>query len=307
MNTAMSHGMLDESALKFRLPQYRELVTRYDVEYRALSFLMSPTPRPSFTPGLLRDIDAFQTTVRGAVQQQLERGDEPSVKYLIFGSAVPGTFNLGGDLEFFLHSIRAADRKTLTDYAHLSIRVLYANLINLSLPVTTIGLLAGTTLGAGFEAALSCDLIIAERDVEIGFPEVVFNMFPGMGAYSFLARRLAPVMVERMIMSGRIYKAEELYEMGVIDYLADSGGAQEELQRFLRKADRAAVTRNALLRMRERIHPITHQELIDIADLWVSSAMSLPDKDLRMMERLVRAQYRRSAPLEQGAQRSTAG
>ncbi len=307
MNTVMSYAMSSESSLQFRLPDYRELVTRYDAEYRALSFLMSPRPRPSFTSGLLRDIDAFQTTVRAGVQQQLDSGDEPSVKYLIFGSDVPETFNLGGDLEFFLRAIRTRDRTTLTDYAHLSIKVLYANLVNLSLPITTIALLEGATLGAGFEAALSCDIIIAEREVEIGFPEVVFNMFPGMGAYSFLARRLSPVMVERMIMSGRIYKAEELYEMGAIDYLADGGAGAEELQRFLRRADRTAVTRNAVLRMRERTHPITYQELVDIADLWVSSALSLPDKDLRMMERLVRAQSRRLAPVELGAQRSSVG
>jgi DSF synthase len=296
MSTVMKSDAVPQATHIAWVRTYQELRTHYDPEYGALSFLMNPAPRPCFTPSLLRDIERFQDTVRSAVQRELNGTSEPSVKYLVLGSAVPGIFNLGGDLDFFVRTIRARDRATLTQYAQLSIKVLYDNLRNLSLPITTIALLEGTTLGAGFEAALSCDIIIADKNAEIGFPEVVFNMFPGMGAYSFLARRISPVMVERMIMSGRLYSAEELYEMGVIDILADGRTAQEELQHFLRKADKTRTTRTALLRMRERIHPITYEELLDIANLWVESALSLPDKDLRMMERLVRAQNRRTLP-----------
>jgi DSF synthase len=272
-----------------------QLTTSYDPQQRVLTYLMQPHPRPSFTPDLLRDIERFQQEVRERVSGELRQGLESSVRYLVHASAVPGVFNLGGDLSFFLRTIRAQDRQTLTEYAHLSIRVLHANLVNLGLPVTTVALLEGTTLGAAFEAALSSDVIIAERSVQIGFPEVVFNMFPGMGAYSFLARRLSPAMVEQMIMSGKLYTAQELHSLGVIDVLAEDGQGKRQLQDFIQKDERTRVTRKALLRMRERVHPITFEELIDIADIWVDSALSLPEKDLRMMERLVKAQDRRMA------------
>jgi len=282
-------------------PTYGQLLTSYDTEYRVLTYSMNPAPRPSFTPSLLRDLDRFQQDVRERLSGDVFEGHEPSVRYLVHASTVPGVFNLGGDLEFFLRTIRARDRQTLTEYAHLSIRVLYANLVNLSLPITTIALLEGTTLGAGFEAALSSDVIIAERSVQIGFPEVVFNMFPGMGAYSFLARRISPAMVEQMITSGKLYTAEELHRIGVIDILAEDGAGRRQLQDFLRKDERSRVTRTALLRMRERVHPITLEELMDISDLWVESAMNLPEKDLRMMERLVKAQDRRMSPSPEAA------
>jgi DSF synthase len=118
-------------------------------------------------------------------------------------------------------------------------------------------------------------------------------MFPGMGAYSFLARRVSPAMVEQMIMSGKLYTAEELHALGVIDILAEDGAGHRQLADFIGKDARTRNTRTALLRMRERVHPITFEELIDISNLWVDSALGLPEKDLRMMERLVKAQDRR--------------
>ncbi|MDZ7751103.1 MAG: crotonase/enoyl-CoA hydratase family protein [Gammaproteobacteria bacterium] len=273
--------------------QFDELTTHHDVERRIVEFSMTPRGRPSFTPALLRDLNAFQTALAVAVTEAMDHGEDAPVDYLVHTSSVPEVFNLGGDLQFFLRCIGAADEQTLRHYAHLSIDVLHTNLVNLHLPVTTVALIEGTALGAAFEAALSSDVIIAERHAQIGFPEVVFNMFPGMGAYSFLSRRLAPALVERMIMSGRMYHAEELHEMGVIDHLAEPGEGREALRRFIHNDRRTATTRRALLKMRERVHPITKQELLDIADLWVESALSLTDKDQRMMARLVKAQEKR--------------
>ena len=48
----------------------------------------------------------------------------------------------------------------------------------------------GECLGGGFEAALSSDVIVAEKSARFGFPEILFNLFPGMGAYSFLERKI---------------------------------------------------------------------------------------------------------------------
>lgn len=270
-----------------------QVATEYDSEFKILNVHMNPAPRPCFSPSLLRDIRTYQQIVRGAIERDIEQSGESAIQYVVHLSDEPGIFNLGGDLEFFLKCIRGNDRKTLTDYARLSIDVLYNTLVNYRQPVTTISILEGTTLGAAFEAVLSCDYIIAERGVQVGFPEVVFNMIPGMGAYSFLARRISPAMVERMILSGRMYTSEELYDMGVIDYLAEPGQGRLELPQFIRRHQKTRVTHGALLKMRERVFPIHREELDDIAMLWVDSAFSLEDKDLRMMERLIKAQNRR--------------
>ncbi|MEJ2590214.1 MAG: crotonase/enoyl-CoA hydratase family protein [Candidatus Thiodiazotropha sp.] len=268
---------------------YDTLNIRYADHIKALYFAMEPGKIPCFSHQLLKDIDKFQTRT----SEHLSRNYNPEnpIDYLIFTSDVPGIFNLGGDLEFFVSTIKRGDRALLSQYARLSIDVLYSNYTNLKHNnITTISLINGTALGAGFEAALSSDYIIAEAGSEFKFPEVVFNMFPGMGSYSFLARRIPAAIVERMIINAEGFTAEQLYEMGVVDMVADKGQLDEALATFIRRHRKSHITRKAVLQMRNRIFPLDKQELYDIADYWVDSAFSLSDRDINAMSRLVRAQ-----------------
>ncbi len=75
----------------------------------------------------------------------------------------------------------------------------------LDLPILTIGLVEGTALGGGFEALLSFDYIVAERGASFGLPEVMFGLFPGMGAHAFLSRKLGAAMADRLIVSNQTY------------------------------------------------------------------------------------------------------
>ncbi len=272
---------------------YDNLVCEYDPANKVMQFNMNTQPRPNFTPALMRDIRSFQESVIQVCEQHQEQGEASPFKFLVLGSAIPGVYSLGGDLGFFLDCIRGNKRQVLENYASLCIDVLYDNYVNLGQDLRTVALIEGDALGAAFEAALSCDVIIAEKGVKIGFPEVVFNMFPGMGAYSFLSRRIAPALVERMINTGKMYTSDELYEMGVIDVLTEPGEAKVALRQFVRKHDRSAMTRNAVLAMREEVFPLTRDELDRIVGLWVDSAMALPERDQRMMERLVKAQSKK--------------
>ncbi len=272
---------------------YENFVCEYDPANRVMQFNMNTYPHPSFTPALMSDFRSFQKSVKEINEAHAAEGSTPPFGFLVMASAIPGIFSLGGDLGFFLDCIRGDKRDTLEKYAFLCIDVLYDNYRNLNQNLRTVSLIEGDALGAAFEAALSCDVIIAEKGVRIGFPEVVFNMFPGMGAYSFLSRRIAPAQVERMINTGRIYTSEELFELGVIDVLAEPGEAKVALRQFVRKHGRSAMTRNAVLAMRDEVFPLTHDEMKRIVLLWVDSAMALPDRDLKMMERLVKAQAKK--------------
>ncbi|MCG7948422.1 MAG: crotonase/enoyl-CoA hydratase family protein [Candidatus Thiodiazotropha taylori] len=273
---------------------YKTLNISYQEDIKAQFFAMDPGEIPCFSHQLLRDIDSFQKRLTNQFSMN-KRAHQP-VDYLIFTSDVADVFNLGGDLAFFVDCIKNNDRETLTRYARLSIDVLYSNYSNLGIKdVTTISLVNGTALGAGFEAALSSDYIIAVEGSEFKFPEVVFNMFPGMGAYSFLSRRVAPAMVEKMIVNAEGYTAEQLYEMGIVDMIAEKDRLDEALRQFIRRHKKSSITRKAVLNMRNRVMPLEKQELNDIADHWVDSAFSLSDRDINAMSRLVRAQSRMMA------------
>lgn len=276
---------------------YDQLITEFDEQNSVMWCYANPSPRPCFTPQLLSDLLKFLNVVRTNNTANLRSGLSPSVKYLILGSYRPGVFSLGGDLELFVEAIKSRDREKLFAYMKLSIEVLYGTHINMDVPLTTIALIRGNALGAGFEGALACDYLVAEKSVQLGFPEVLFNMFPGMGAYSFLSRRISPVLVEKMILSGRIYTAEELHEIGVVDVLADDGEGVNEVDSFIKKHDKSSNTRKALLKIRNRVNPVTLKELMDIGEIWVDTAMSLTTKELKVMERLIRSQDRMAKTL----------
>lgn len=269
-----------------------DLEVTFDPGRRILWQMMAPGARPSFTPSLLHDMNLALDMVEEAFDAGYDRGDPP-IRYLVLGSKMPGIFNLGGDLPLFFRLIEGNDRDGLRQYAHACIDVQYRRAINVNAPICTIALVQGDALGGGFEAALSHDVIIAERSAKFGLPEVLFNLFPGMGAYSFLSRRIDGARAERMMLSGDIYSADQLYEMGVVDMVVDDGDGQAGVDRYIAQAERVSRARQGVLRARRVVNPVTRQELIDVTDLWVDTALTLSATDLRKMKHLIAAQDRR--------------
>ena len=183
---------------------------------------MLDATRPCLNSTLIDELFQFQLQLTSTYKEQ-EIATLWPFRHLVLASRIPGIYNLGGDLELFKRYILNGAEQKLRDYAYKGIKLVLRNINNLDLPITTIALVQGQALGGGFETALSCDVIIAERSAQLGFPEMLFNMFPGMGAYNLLARRIGPALTERIILSGESYTAEKLHEMGVIDVLAKDG------------------------------------------------------------------------------------
>ena len=75
--------------------------------------------------------------------------------------------------------------------------------------------------------------MVAERQAKFGLPEILFNLFPGMGAYSFLSRRIGTVKAEEIILGGRIYSAEEMQALGVIDLVAEEGEGERAVREYI--------------------------------------------------------------------------
>jgi DSF synthase len=265
-----------------------------DAESGTLWSFMKPEGRASFTPGLLADLGRLQSMVRSLGAAGLDMAGSP-LRFFVLGSRTPGIFNLGGDLSLFARCIRARDHDALRTYGYACVRSLHENTSGYDAGAVSIALVQGDALGGGFECALAFDMIIAERQARMGFPEILFNLFPGMGAYSYLSRRIAPVVAERMILSGRIYSAEELYALGVIDMVVETGQGEQAATDFVARQGRRHNAHSAMCKVRRRGNPVDLQELLDVVDIWVDAALNLDEADLRKMERLATAQERRSA------------
>lgn len=253
------------------------------VERVIWSFVPSTGP-VCFTCELLRDLAAMQRAVRAAYAR------DRNLRYLVSGSRIPEVYNLGGDLALFTRLIEAGDKDALHDYARSCIDVLYFNSVGLDLPLVTVTLVQGDALGGGFEAALSHDIIVAEKRARFGLPEVMFNLFPGMGAYNFLRRRLGSAAAERLILSGKTFTAEEMHAIGVVDLLAEDGQGEKVTAEHLRRHGRRFNSHHAMVQVRRRVEPVSYDELSAVTDIWVEAALRLDRTDLRKMERLRSAQ-----------------
>jgi DSF synthase len=221
-------------------------------------------------------------------------GELREVNYYVTCSRTPGMFNLGGDLALFALLIKARQREALAHYAKLCIDVQHPRSQSFFSPtLTSIALVQGDALGGGFECALASDLIVAEESAQLGFPEILFNLFPGMGAYSLLARRIGMRAAEKLILSGEILPAYKLHEMGIVDVLAPNGQGQATVRNWIATNAKRRNGMQAVFRARQLVSPITREELDGIVELWVDAAMRLGERELKMMSRLARAQSRR--------------
>lgn len=267
-----------------------QLELDFDAGLKTLFSWMKPTPRPCFNPVLLEEIQRCEAALELHQGYFYDSGRLDAVDYVVFASRVPGVFNLGGDLSMFIEAIMRKDRDLLARYAHLCVDNQYRRATGFGAQITTISLLQGKALGGGFEAALASDVIIAERSATVSFPEVLFNMFPGMGALSFLGRRIGLRKAEEIITSGRVFTAKEMQDLGVIDEVAEDGLGLATTRRFIENRQRRQNAHRAFQRAKLHFLPVQLSELKAIVDVWVDAAMHLETRDLRMMARLVRAQ-----------------
>jgi DSF synthase len=246
---------------------------------------------PCFSERLLHDMRRTQERIR----RRLAADTDPKAgaHHLVLASDAD-VFNLGGDLALFSQLIRAGNRDRLLDYATLCVEVAF-NLYELFEDrVHSIAVVQGDALGGGFEAALCCHTIIAEEGAGMGFPEALFDLFPGMGAYTFLTRRVAPAQAERMMLNARVYPVEELQEMGVVDLVVPKGEGLRAARDLVKQHQRIGNALRAMNTVRQACRPIHLDELLAVTTQWVDAAMRLNDRGLRTMERLIRAQRMRA-------------
>lgn len=264
-----------------------QIDVRWDEDLATLWAFMTPLERPNFSLAMLRDVRTWYVESK----RLFDAGQLP-IKYLVAGSRFPGVFNLGGDLELFASCIERGDLPGLVAYGHACIDVVNRTWRNGDMPVVSLALAQGDALGGGFEALLCFDIVIAERSARFGLPEMLFGLFPGMGAYSILARKLGRLTAERMILSGKVHSAEEMYDLGIVHTLVEDGEGEEAVRDYI-KASRAHHSGHVgVFQAGRRVDPLHYDELKDIVENWAASAVKIDLKDMRMMRRLASAQTR---------------
>ena len=131
---------------------------------------------------------------------------------LAIRSAKPGGFGAGADIDGFA-GLSGEDAVAMLRQGHAVLDKLAA------LPVPTVAVVHGTTLGGAFELALACDHRIGVDGVKLGFPEIQLGLHPGLGGTFRLTNLIDPVEAMQMMLTGRSAHDRRAKKLGIIDAL----------------------------------------------------------------------------------------
>jgi enoyl-CoA hydratase/carnithine racemase len=186
---------------------------------------------------------------------------------LIIYSEMKAGFCAGADLrELYRHSQELERRSAaegVRDYLERIHRVL--NTIDAS-PLTTIAAVHGVTFGGGFELALVCDLIIADKMARFCFPELRLGLIPGFGGIPRLKRDLGNAVVRDLLLTGRSFNATKVQQVGLVSQVVAEGESLRAARATA--AQLGKFNRGTAMVAKKFIKPIPHEELRKEIDIF---------------------------------------
>jgi enoyl-CoA hydratase len=186
---------------------------------------------------------------------------------LIIYSEVKAGFCAGADLRELYRRSREMDRRDaahgVRDYLERIHRVL--NTIDAS-PLTTIAAVHGVTFGGGFELALVCDLIIADKMARFCFPELRLGLIPGFGGIPRLKRDLGNAVVRDLLLTGRSFNATKVQQVGLVSQVVAEGEALRVARATA--AQLGKFDRRTAVAAKRFIKPIPYEELREEIDIF---------------------------------------
>lgn len=179
---------------------------------------------------------------------------------LIIYSELKSGFCAGADLRELYERSQAMEKSAalrgVRDFLERIHRVL--NRIDAT-PLTTIAAVHGVTFGGGFEVALVCDLIIADKMARFCFPELRLGLIPGFGGIPRLKRDLGNAVVRDLLLTGRSFNATKAQQIGLVSQVVAEGEALRAARATA--AQIGKFDRHTASAAKEFIKPIPHEDL----------------------------------------------
>ena len=179
---------------------------------------------------------------------------------LIIHSARPEGFCAGADLrelyqesQKLSHHARSAGLRDFLERIHAVMNALDAA------PLITIAAVHGVTFGGGFELALTCDLIVADKMARFCFPELRLGLIPGFGGIPRLKRDLGNGVVRDLLLTGRSINATKAQAVGLVSQVVAEGDALRVARATAAQATK--FDRETAIAAKRFIKPIPHEEL----------------------------------------------
>ncbi len=230
----------------------------WELREGAVELALDHEPCNEIGSEMLADLEQFVEAMKVAVND---------AHAVIVYSKLKQGFSAGADLRVLYKGIQglpAADRqfgvRSFLERIHAVMNAIDAS------PLTTIAAVHGVTFGGGFELALACDLIIADKLARFCFPELRLGLVPGFGGIPRLKRDLGNAVVRDLLLTGRSINAARAHSVGLVSQLSAEGEALKlarataaQIGKFDRQTSAAA---------KKFLKPIPHDELRQEIDLF---------------------------------------
>lgn len=230
----------------------------YECKDGLIELVLHRTPCNEFGSRSLDELESFTQ-----VLESLQR----TAHAVIIHSDLKCGFSAGADLrELYERSqaMQTADAvRSVRDFLERIHRVL--NVIDAA-PMPTIAAVHGVTFGGGFELALTCDLIIADKTARFAFPELRLGLVPGFGGIPRLKRDIGNAVVRDLLLTGRSFNITKAQQVGLVSQVVAEGEALRAARATA--AQLAKFDRHTAAAAKEFIKPIPHEELRREIDLF---------------------------------------
>jgi enoyl-CoA hydratase len=217
----------------------------------AIELVLHREPCNEIGSGTLEELETF-----AAAMPQLAS----EAHALIVHSTMKAGFCAGADLRELYQGSQGMSKKEAVNGVRDFLRRIHGVMNTLdAAPLTTIAAVHGVTFGGGFELALVCDIIIADRMARFCFPELRLGLIPGFGGIPRLKRDLGNAVVRDLLLTGRSFNAMKAQQIGLVSQIAAEGEALR-----LARATAAQVgkfDRRTSMAAKEFLKPIPYDEL----------------------------------------------
>jgi (methylthio)acryloyl-CoA hydratase len=151
--------------------------------------------------------------------------------------------------------------------------------------VPVVAVLHGAVVGGGLELASACHIRVAEQSTFYALPEGQRGIFVGGGASVRVPKLIGMARMTDMMMTGRIYKAEEGERIGMAQYLVEEGeGLVKGKELALKISSNAGMTNYALMHILPKIVDSPQDQGLMMESLTAAIAQNAPEAKVRLKD-----------------------
>lgn len=189
----------------------------YQVNEGVLELALYKTPCNEIGSLSLEELESFSQALREF---------ESDLHAVIIHSEVKAGFCAGADLRELYHRSQKLKKIDALRGVREFLERIHGVLNTIDgCPLTTIAAVHGVTFGGGFELALTCDLIIADKTARFAFPELRLGLIPGFGGIPRLKRDVGNAVVRDLLLTGRSFNSTKAQQIGLVSQVVAEGEA----------------------------------------------------------------------------------